>query len=151
MAHVRKLIRHAAAALLKDNIAGVADRVLTGRRRALTENHKPTILVYFGDEEAERTANGRPPPSDRTATLYIEIRVQDPEEVDDKLDDIAEAVEKRIGATQKFGGLASDTLYRGQDTVAQVPGTTIVAGMRLNYRVRYRVPEGNPTHDTGDS
>lgn len=139
--HARKQIRDAVKALLI-GAAGVGDRVMIGRSRNLGARHGDTILIYTSEETSQRDANGAPPILARPVTLHIEIRVVRDDPPDDDLDAIAVEVEQRMSADRSLGGRLRNMQLTGSQGGAEAIGVSHHGGLRLDYRLTYRTPEG---------
>jgi hypothetical protein len=149
--HMRKRIRD----YLETKLTGLpttANRVLVGRTRPLAKDHQPTLLIYMRSETSSRESHGAPPKQERPCTLYIEGRTSTADVPDDLLDQIAREVEGRIAdliqyipPLRFFGGLARNVQLVGTEIIAEADGAKHIGGVRLEYRVTYRVVEGDPT------
>jgi hypothetical protein len=152
--HMRKRIR----AYLETQLTGLpttGPRVFVGRTRPLGAEHAPTLLIYMRTETSARAVMGRPPKQERVATLFLEGRVVTADVPDDVLDSIAVEVEERMGQIISYeppvsvlGGLAQNCELVGTEIIAESDSKNHVGGIRLEYRVTYRVTEGAPTDAT---
>lgn len=146
MMHPRARIRHAAAALLKGVVPEVGDRVHPGRLSRLDEEDLPAILVYTRSEDVERDP-GDPDgyaPTRRRLALYIEIVAMAREDVDDRLDTIAGAVEAAMPGLVVDGMRLDRVDYEGMETGIEIDGRMPIGAQRLDYAVTYLTPGRAP-------
>jgi hypothetical protein len=139
MPHTRKLIRDAVAEKV-DGLPTTGGRVLIGRTRPLDKNHQPALLIYAREETSDRPMDGNPASLGRELTLAIEGRVVTSSPPDDLLDQIAFEVEGVMRDTE-LNGLVFDTLLTRTSVDVVADGERHVGAIRLEYRVRYWVPE----------
>ena len=140
MAHQRKLIRDAIVARLVGN-TDAGDRVYSNRATALRV--LPAILVYTQDESS-RVFDEGPRTLERTARISIEIAVQftDEEQLDDRLDAIADQIETLMHADEQLRDgegvpLCSDAVLTGTEMQVVDDGRQPIGAARLTYEVRY--------------
>lgn len=142
--HVRRQIRDAFVSAVT-GLVQTGSRVEAGRRRTLTAQHLPTLLVYTLDETSGYHAQQRK--LMRVVDVAIECRVSSHEPVDDDLDQVALEVERAI-ANRDFRSDDGLSLIDVQ-LVASRPdiradGDLYVGKLRLDYRVEYRTLEQTP-------
>jgi hypothetical protein len=149
MPHARQQIRDFVAAGL-GALATTGGNIFIGRTRPLGLNHPPALLIYTRAETSVRAVMGRPPGQERPVMLHIEGRVATAAPPDDLLDTIAAEVEVGVAALIDynagifFGGLAQNVDLISTDAFAKAEGEKHIGSIVLQYRVTYRVAEGNP-------
>jgi hypothetical protein len=157
MAHQRKLIRHAVAALLISANTAAADRVTPTRVEPLGKN-LPAISVYaLGDEnDVETATNSAPRQNNRTLKLEITAWVahRDSAPCDDAMDDIAEQIEAAMAADSYLADTAADCVYESTViAVVEVDGHSDpeVGIIVLTYQVTFNAYEGATATDDFES
>lgn len=91
----RKDIRHLVVAVLKSTVTGVSERVFPSRPQAVGADELPCLCVYTRSEDIE-TIENTPQIQERTLNLVVEILCKGSANLDDVLDDLAEAVENAL-------------------------------------------------------
>ena len=138
----RKLIRHAAADLLSEEIGNrlpAGYRVFAGRRQELPREELPALLVYTGGEQKVGELNGA---AERELTLTVEARGRGTE-IEDLLDDVAWPVEHLIPAElpERLSDLtvqAVEWTHTGPmtDAIGEVVHGCVVVDFSLRYLAR---------------
>ena len=131
----RKAIRQAMASLLVGKTAA-ADRVFANRTAPLWEAELPAIIVYTRSE-ASRILDAAAKRYERTVSLSVECVAQAVNDVDDVLDDMAEAIEQAVAADDTLAGTASDVEVTSTELEVVETGEKPMAALRLNFAARY--------------
>jgi hypothetical protein len=121
MSRQRKLIRQAAAAVLKNNTS-VGDKVFPSRPPSLSEGSGLPAIFIYGDAEAISLHCESPREYRRELELKIDVTAAGAA-ADDELDDIGDRVERLIGRSDRL-------TYQREPTVAEIS----LAGARVSYR-----------------
>lgn len=139
MAHARKTIREAVAALIGTN--GVT--VEQSRQYPMLEELMPRYLVYTLSEDIDNamtTANGIM----RNLMVVVEaIIMADETTIDDELDEHALYIEKQVNWS-KLGGLALRTLLERSELAIRVEGDRSLGVLTLTFTVMYRTLPSDP-------
>lgn len=135
MSATRKAIRHAIAAVLKDNTDAGAN-VFASRVRPYWSTELPFIAVYTRDEDAQEF-NASPRELRRVVSVAIEIGAVVDDTLDDVLDDIADQVERIMSENQTLEEVASDVLLTRTDIAVTGEGKSQAGGCVLTYQVTY--------------
>jgi hypothetical protein len=139
MAHARKQIREAVAALIGTN--GVT--VEQSRQYPMLEELMPRYLVFTTSEDIDTgmtTANGIM----RVLQVMIEaIIMADETTIDDDLDAHALYLEKQVNWT-KLGGLALRTLLERSELSIRTEGDRSLGVLTLTFSVMYRTLPSDP-------
>lgn len=137
MPHPRQIIRHAVVAQLVDKTAAGA-RVYPARRIPLQRVELPAVAVYVPTESVEVTSRATAPRElDRRVQLVVEAIVQQAENADDALDELALGVENALHADWTLGGVASDLLLVNTEVDVVDDGRQLIGVVRLEWEVRY--------------
>lgn len=128
-----------------------ADRVFTSRTRPLFRKDLPAILVYARSEDAvgDTVIDGSTAFTVRDLRLAVEGIVEAEEDIDDRLDELAEQIETAIDGFEIPGLETARINYGGTEIQVDPDAETPFGGVRLTYTVRYRrarniPPEGTP-------
>lgn len=141
MAHPRKLIRHAVAALLLGKTAA-GDRVTRTRVEPNKKHELPAISVYTPNEPV--TEGGTSAPRELTRELKVEITAwaahTAASPADDALDDLAEQIEAAMDAERYIDNLVADSVLEDTEfTMLNEGGADPLTGaITLTYSVTYR-------------
>lgn len=153
MAHQRKLIRAAVAAALTGTAdarpTSAADRVFKARKVPYRRRELPAIAIYAKTEPVDPESKATAPRYlTRTLQLVVEIvdRVPENGSMEDRLDDLAEEVERAMDRDPTFGGTCKDSIlastdqdvyeFDGEGRALEVPlGTSV-----LTYSIEYETP-----------
>jgi hypothetical protein len=137
----RKTIRAAVVQAIKDAaIDGIGDRVYGNRVRRIWASKVPCILVYTrteGGEPDSITPNGYL----RRLSLAVEVIWKANAELDDRLDEVAEAIEAVISTSEDeslpLGGAVADIEYRGTELDLSRDAEDQLGAARLLYEAKY--------------
>jgi len=145
MSHARTQIRAAIVSALT-GLVTTADRVYSGRARALAADHLPTLLVYVTEESLEIESAGHRAVMGRALNLVIEARVvaSNASDVEDDLDQIEQEVEAALMADPTLGGLLRSLTLRRARISAVAPGENYAGENRMEFEAIYRTREGAP-------
>ncbi|HEY6038260.1 MAG TPA: hypothetical protein VIV58_28455 [Kofleriaceae bacterium] len=125
MAHQRKLIRNAVAALLVSANTAAGARVKATRVEPNREQELPAISVYTLSDETDR-ASADTAPIELTRELKLEIACEvkhtDAYPVDDRMDDIAEQVEAAMASDYWITQALAVTAVDHMTGILTVPG-----------------------------
>lgn len=100
MSSKRKQIRQNIKDRLADSILEVEGRVFKSRPEALGDVELPCICIYTRNEPVD-TVNSNPTVQSRKLLLAVEALVKGSGEIDDELDDLADAIEKELLESSK--------------------------------------------------
>lgn len=146
MPHVRRQIREAIGTALL-GLPTTASRVYQSRTLGLGREDLPCLLIYTRSEDVDVASKGRD--QARALELVIEGVAKQTDDLDDKLDAMAEEVEVAIEGAGRLGGLAQSVeLTRseiGSDEETQVRIGSDAGTVRLVYSVQYATAAGDPT------
>lgn len=139
MAHARKQIREAVAALIATN--GVV--VEQSRQYPMLEEQMPRYLVFTTTEDVDNsqtTANGIM----RVLQVMVEaIVMADETTIDDDLDAHALYIERSLNWS-KIGGLALRTLLERSELQIRTEGDRSLGVLTLTFSVMYRTLPSDP-------
>lgn len=139
MAHARKQIREAVAALISTTSVVVEQ----SRQYPMLEELMPRYLVYTTSEDIEQsmtTANGIM----RMLQVVVEaVMVADETTIDDDLDAHALYLEKQMNWS-KLGGLAMRTILERSELAIRTDGDTSLGVLTLTFSVMYRTLPSDP-------
>ncbi|WP_342640935.1 hypothetical protein [Rhodoligotrophos ferricapiens] len=137
MTHRRQAIRTAVADLLRAAMP-LGCIVARTRTRSTQANELPAVLVYTLRETSEPATIG--PKLDRSASLLIEIRVADSNDLDDRIDDLCEKVEVAMAVDPTFGRLAINSYLAATNIGLDGESESRQGIAVLDYSVNYRTP-----------
>lgn len=153
----RQTIRNKIKTLLTTPaIAAVGARVFTNRMRKVFPEELPCIIIYSKSESAEITVTA---PRQYTRTMKLAVEIIDKwdesaqsnldDTVDDRLDEIATEVEKRLYRNETLDNEVVDLLFSDIETDFDPTGEQPVGAMRLTFDVLYNVdaPDEQPNLD----
>ncbi len=141
MANRRREIRAAiATALLNKTLA--EGRVFQSRTNTLTEDELPAIMVLSRSEKIPQGERGYPPSGwnssiRRVATIAVECVAQSLEDIDDVLDELAEAVESELEHLTIAGMESAELRLTDTDLDVSYEGSLPIGAARLTYEVTY--------------
>lgn len=148
LGHLRKNIRKAVVAMLKDK-TDVGARVFSNSSVPAWEEELPVILVYQRTESAVEFAMA-PKELRRSLDLAIEIVAKGPEEnsdlqtpetgvksLEDQLDDIAEQVECLLHADDTLQGTCDESSLTNTEFEFESVGALPIGSARLTYEALY--------------
>lgn len=149
MAHPRKLLRQAVAALLAGASTAAAARVYATRVAPVRKDQLPAIAVYTEDEEVDPdTFQTAPRELKRDVDLVIEGYVAHSAAVpvDDAMDNLAEQIEAAMDGDRWLDGTAGESvLARTETGIADPNSDPLIGVVRLTYTVTYRTSPTAPT------
>ena len=145
----RKAIRKAIVKRLKGRTRA-KDNVRANRSERNWMEYLPAINVYTRGETDISELSSAPRLLRRPINVEIEIidSGDDGDDISDKLDDLAEDVERYLSRDDSLGDTASDILLKGvSDMEAVDTGERPAMAVRLNYKVIYE--EYSPRDQSG--
>ncbi|MFT6659916.1 hypothetical protein [Maritalea sp.] len=144
MTHVRQQIREAfIAKLIAAAMPGA--EIMKARTLKVDPVNGPIILVFAPTETSDVSAMGKIPPLEREVSISLEGYVKGGVDIEDDLDDIAEAVEQAFGADPKLGGLVKSTFLVSTNMDIGGGSEQRVANIQMAYKVRYRTMSHEPS------
>lgn len=143
MAHVRRQIREAAAALL-DGLTTTGSNVFQSRSRQLQESQVPGLRVYTRNEVSERAPMGSAPELLRKVELMVECIGRKIDDLDDNLDLIASEVEVALGASLLSGLIMEFPELVSTDSEIQDEGNQPIGVVTLRFTVQYMTTGNDP-------
>ncbi|MBK3798640.1 hypothetical protein GAY33_05235 [Azospirillum brasilense] len=144
MSHVRQKIREAVA----EALTGIVPNVFVNRVRSLPSSKLPAIAVFALEEDVEEATMART--QTRSLLLAVDVIIaagdEDPSAT---LDGHCARVETAMAATRNLGvRVKSVALVRTDIEMSgageQAQGLPDLAAARLQYRIVYRTPHGQP-------
>ena len=145
MAHQRKLIRQAVAALLVSANTSAAARVSTTRVEPIQARALPAISVYTLSEQLDAAQSAQSAPRELTRELRLEVAAwvahSDAFPVDDAMDALAEQIEAAMDSDRYLGGSAAECIYDGTEMqVVDEDGHSdpLIGIVTVAYTVTYR-------------
>lgn len=147
MAHARKQIRVAVAALLAE-LQTTGRRVFPSRVYSLDEDELPSLSVFTADtgndEVVTKITLGNPPKFHRACPLIIEGHALVDDDVDDVLDQISLEVEVAMSAPLTIGErtLPAQLQSTGKELIGD--NESQIGIVRLVYLVPYVTSENTP-------
>lgn len=152
MAHPRKLIRHAAVALLIGANTAAGARVQATRVEPHKKSQLPAISVYTLHDPVDQAESAQTAPRELKHDLQLEIAAwvahSDDNPVDDRMDDIAEQIEAAMETDRYINGTAGESILI--ETTMQVVeddgrSDPLVGIVTLTYAITYRACPAAPT------
>lgn len=144
MAHPRKLIRQAVAALLVSADTAAGDRVTATRVEPHRSTELPAISVYTLTEVIDREASIATAPRELSRVLTLQIRGwvshSDNDPVDDRMDDLAEEIEAAMDLDRYISDSATDAILVNTETeILEGVGANdpLIGMVTLTYSVSY--------------
>lgn len=135
MAHPRKILRAYVASILNGNTPAGAN-VFPGRTDPIWSTF-PSIFIYSREETSQEFAVGTTQLM-RKLRLLVEGRVKQTTNIDDDLDDLAEAIEEILKADSLLGGSAIDCSLVETKIEVAPDGDVVIGGIQLNYDITYQ-------------
>lgn len=152
MAHQRKLVRQAVAALLTNATAAGA-RVQATRIDPIGNTKLPFIAVYTPREEVDpELSTGEP----RELTRQVQVEIAgfvahtDAVPVDDAMDNLAEQIEAAMDADRHLSGEAAESVLESTETQVRAEdgrSDPLIGIVTLTYSVMYRTTPAIGTLD----
>lgn len=144
MSHPRALIRQDLVRRLgtdKDvrEAGGQMVHVEDTRAAELAEEDLPAVLIFVDQDQVVGLDNTSPREEHRRLELRISCiaRADAGADVQDFLDELAEAVERAVIADETHGGNASATTYERTTAAWRDESQTVIAALNLHYSVDY--------------
>ena len=146
MSHIRQQIREGVAGLLDGNSKW---NYVYEQRTADSKANYPYLIVYVDSESSDPETMNTPFNLYRDMNLVIRgyYRTQDNEAIEDKLDDIAVAVETAVTKATLNAALARPVVsvyLAGTDFELEQDTDIDHAIISLGFVIRYQTEEGNP-------
>ena len=144
MTHPRNNIRTAVAEHLKQTFANV----YTSRSKPLFDQDLPAVLVYTGNEtiREERWGMDGFGHLTRELELFVEAVDTGKDDLDDKLDTMAEQIENLLDGWDVPGRKNAVLKFKTTETDMSIDGAKIYGAVRLGYTLTYYTP----THNNDD-
>lgn len=139
MAHAREQVRNAVVSVL--TTAAVATTISKSRVWPIAAKSNSVVLVYTNSESIPQTTLTYPRKFEREMNLVIECVARDISTLDDRLDDLCEAVEDAIGADHTLGGVVKDCVLTDTQITLDSTGDAPIGSARMQFRVLYRTAE----------
>lgn len=143
MAHVRRQIREALAALVT-GLATTGSRVYQSRVYPLGDSNLPCLLVNTDDESIETLTTGATPMQERRLTVQVRAVAKESSSLDDTLDQIMAEVEAALGAAGVLSTLAKSITLSGlrveMDDALEKP----VGVASMEYQISYYTASNAP-------
>lgn len=139
MAHAREQVRNAVVNVL--TTAAVATTISKSRVWPISAGSNSVVLVYTNSESIPQTTLTYPRKFEREMNLVIECVARDISTLDDRLDDLCEAVEDAIGADHTLGGVVKDCVLTDTQITLDSTGDAPIGSARMQFRVSYRTAE----------
>lgn len=141
MTHPRQTIRETIAARLAESM----QNVFTSRAKPLFDQDLPAVLVYAGTEQVKRERWDTDGFGDLTRELEILVECVDlgKEDLDDKLDALAESVENALDGWEIPGYKNAVMRFTGTDINMSIDGNKTYGAIRLAYTLTYMTATQN--------
>lgn len=134
------------AALTTPPISGIGTRVFTNRMRKVYPDEMPAVVIYTKSESAEIYIAA---PREYKRTMKVAIEVFDKfddagettleDDVDDRLDALAEQIEQRLYKDETLGGKVSDLKFSDSESDFMPEGEQPIGALRMTFDVEYFV------------
>lgn len=143
MTHPRKHIREAVAARLRETFANV----YASRAKPLFDQDLPTVLVYTSSEniKQERWDTDGFGALTRELELFVEAVDAGKDDLDDKLDALAEKIEAALDGWEIPNRKAAVLRFKGTDTDISIEGNKTYGATRLAFSLTYQTATKNDT------
>jgi len=139
--HVRGQIRERVRVLLSA-IPGLQDHVTIDAREVPDEADMPWAWVWVGNEDIiPRTLGAK---QQRELDLSIDLIARDTQQLADRVEDIAAAIETVMASDRKLSNLAQDSTLRAYTIDRNNDGSQPMLRLRLQYVVTYLTETGLP-------
>lgn len=144
MTHPRIDIRNAVAQRLKENFANV----YTSRTKPLFDQDLPALLIYTGNETIKEERWDTDGHGDLTRELEIMVEGVDTgkDDLDDKLDTIAEQIETLLDGWDIPNRKNAVLRFKATETDFSIDGNKTYGAIRLGYTLTYMTQ----THNNDD-
>ena len=143
MTHPRQTIREAVAARLRETFANV----YASRAKPLFDQDLPAILVYASSESVkqERWDTDGFGPLTRELSLFVEAVDTGKDDLDDKLDKLAEQIETALDGWEIPDRKSAVLRFKGTDTDMSIEGNKTYGAIRLAFTLTYMTETKNDT------
>ena len=138
MSHKRPEIRAYIADILKKRIQ-FSNTVFTNRKTNLFPEELPAVFLHTPSEDVEVFA-AAPRILLRHLTVVVEVAARG-DDLDDRLDAHASAIEKALAPEERLGGLTRDLVLTKTETDLDVSGDALLGSVRLTYVATYLTDE----------
>ena len=141
MPHPRQTIREAVAARLRENF----ERVFSSRAKPLFDQDLPAVLVYTNSEQVkqERWDTDGFGPLTRELDLFVEAVDTGKDDIDGKLDALAEKVEAALDGWEVPSHKNAILRFKGTDTDINIDGNKTYGAVRLAFSLTYQTETKN--------
>lgn len=143
MTHPRQSIREAVAARLRETF----DNVFASRAKPLFDQDLPAVLVYTNSEQvkSERWDTDGFGALFRELDLFVEAVDTGKDDLDDKLDTLAEKIETALDGWEIPNRKSAILRFKGTDTDISIEGNKIYGAVRLAFSLTYITETNNDT------
>ena len=141
MPHPRQTIREAVAARLRETF----ENVFASRAKPLFDQDLPAVLVYASNESVkqERWDTDGFGPLTRELNLFVEAVDTGKDDLDDKLDELAEKIEAALDGWEIPNRKSAILRFKGTDTDMSIEGNKTYGAVRLAFSLTYRTETKN--------
>lgn len=141
MTHPRQTIREAVATRLREKF----DNVYTSRAKPLFDQDLPAILVYASSESVkqERWDTDGFGTITRELDLFVEAVDTGKDDLDDKLDELAEKIESALDGWEIPDRKSAVLRFKGTDTDISIEGNKVYGAVRLAFSLTYMTDTKN--------
>lgn len=141
MTHPRQTIREAVAIRLRETF----DNVYTSRAKPLFDQDLPAILVYASSESVkqERWDTDGFGTITRELDLFVEAVDTGKDDLDDKLDELAEKIESALDGWEIPDRKSAVLRFKGTDTDISIEGNKVYGAVRLAFSLTYMTDTKN--------
>lgn len=145
----RKAIRDHVAQKIRDADLEVGQRVWTGRSKAVRRQDIPGAIVYTASETASQEATGDRLAHLRQCLVTIDVILALGEDIDDRLDALAYAIEDAVLTDPTMGGNAEWVALQSVDTdiVRLGNGGPEIGVAKIQMEARYMTVHALPEID----
>lgn len=140
MAHLRQSIREAIAERLISAKTNARNNIFISRAKPLFDQDMPAILIYTNTEKIkeERWETDGFGPLERELEIFIEAIDYGKDDLDNKLDDLAEQIEKALDGWDIPNRKSAILRFIGTDMDISIEGNKIYGAVRLGFNLTYR-------------
>jgi len=153
MSSERKKIRHAIVDLLKRKKTSAGRKVFGNRSTNVWQEDLPAIMVYPRSEDVSERSKS-PREITRSLSMAIEIVTdgKDDDEAADRMDDLADQVERILGVDETLGCTTDDIILDSVEFDYEDKGERSIMSATLVYLLTYvvNVPKDRRDQDTDD-
>jgi hypothetical protein len=143
MTHPRQTIREAVATRLRETFTNV----FASRAKPLFDQDLPAVLVYASGENirTERWETDGFGALTRELDLFVEAVDIGKDDLDDKLDALAEKIESALDGWEIPNRKSTVLRFKGTDTDMSIDGNKIYGAIRLAFSLTYLTETKNDT------